>query len=1398
MAQPITTWPGAPGGPQKVPLDVSQAMFGRTSMFSGDQGPMYTGPFNVDMGQFGSIFQIMLPQIMQMLMGGEHAPFQYQPMQNILDQMDANKFVAGNREAMQIASRRDTGTIESMLGGVTQMMTGKPLTDIQEARNYRIAGGVSQFMPLLTQILGPDLIDQLHGTRGSATVMAQQLHHALRTSLDPITGLPGYSGQSAGRVTQDTFENLFGKGADIGMMRGMSAGQAGILMNELQARGLMGKPLGALPIDERRAALPKTMAEDQINRLAEQIPEIKKIMDEGGTPTDAMLDKARGTIRTTHKQLTDPTVKLTDKDIEAMPGAQEIIRSGDATRIGNRLKNLSGAVKAMRDIFGDMGNPNAPMLEILNGLEALTQGGLATMSASQMEMMVLKTHKITNQTGVSLQGMLGMAAQNAGLADQLGLDRSFAVTAAQHGATFGAAAGDNLRLDIPAWGAPDKERLTLADQQLMLHGAASPLANQLNAVLRMSDTGMANPAKNSELASVIDAIKRGQSTYEFDGRKNGVVMPHASMVNLLKRDAGVGETEAYSLMMDTFGNQEYGRKYDTPNMVRKIQTDETVRRMLTPVLGNRIRGAVQDQGINQLLQAQGITQSDTEFREMMDRVGEGVGLDFVKLDPAVVRSTSAKREAMGQSFKNRFRQAVKAKMPNATDAEVDAVVDNMVTQMGGDEALGKMGTTIVSSINAAARSHPLFKSDISMHNLLHRETQEQGNIRERQTEKEAIMSSALSGLGTSDPVRRLSDVLQNASPETGLHEMLSTVLGGVSVDAIRAADPDGGLAEVFGLIQENKKLDAADPVQLNQVRRNSDIVKGIIEGGDVAKEEIRKMEAMRKQITPDEATQEQKDKAIQELEAVDMRKRGLRDAGFKNAQTRMDEASKRLNALDAGTIPDKDIATERRLAAGSVRGMAAELGDNEIDLGNNRFLTKRGIITKGDDGKTKSTSKFDDLGTAREAIGALQGRQHATEQAAKDADAAAAGMPIDERLKAASDAGFIRGDFSYGNEALRQQLERAAKRDSDTSLLGDLGYQLGAKVSKEQVQATSDSGYLADKLLKEGKITDESKSAISTFVLGSRERGRQLLGDERSMAIIGAGGLSLVQGAMAHSDKLQEMATEETKRLGRTVTVGELIQGGDGITDDVKAKANEHYQGLSKWDEITKRRNYGMLPGKGDDPENKKRAAMTDLEKADLADQQQFMKKFSTAEARAADVLDRMTALAATPEQRARLGVDTNRAELLKAITEGDRGVSLNKAIHSRKELLEMAIKKGVFGAKTNIKELTDEETASASNRLGASPLSDTERLDFERLQQEAAPLMDFGLKGMRAGDITQDALNRIRQTSAQMEVTANTQDQTIKVTVDGTVTQRSDGLVDLSLEGRGVMDQVTNTLGMA
>lgn len=810
-----------------------------TPMYGGNAGPRYTGPANIQMGEYGMLLQMAMPAMMQMAAGSNRVPTQFFPEQNVYDQLKSTYQYNSRMQAVQMAAERDARTMERTLGGATQMFTGKPLTDMERARNYEISNFMQGIAPFAVQ-MAPDLYDKLHGSRGSAAVFADQMYRAMRTSVDPLTGAAGYRGDSTARVSNEVFERLFGSGADLSEMKGLSAGQAGLLANELQLRGLMGRPTGTLSLREQRAAVPTQLADAVVDRLARELPEIRDAIREGKTPTEDMLNSARQQIRTTHGALKDAGREMTRQDLEQMPGAEAIIQTTDADRITKRLKNMSGAVKAMKDIFGDQGNPNAPMREIINALDALTQGGLATMSPGQLESIVRKTQSIAQQTGMGLDSIIGLTTQNAGLADQLGLDRSFAITTAQQSALYGAAVGDVGGLDIPVWGAMSKEQLVLADSQLRMHAAASPFTNQLNAVMRMADTGMVKPKEGTELAAMIDAIRKGDRTYSFGGQQKSFSMNRVALTDIITRDAGITGNEVESIIYDRYGNQEYGQKYNTDLITRGQQAVDVIDKFLAPGVGGRLSGVMEERKINESLIQAGVVKSDNEFRQMMQQVGAGVSRDFLKMDPVTRRNADSRQAAMAASVRANMRAALKARMPNASDAQIDAQLQAVVNQVGGDAGLNNLGVISYAEMDQVAFER-YGKSAQVFADLHDPKIQKEAAARRATAEVEAEIATVMANFGTSGPLQRVVDAIQNADENTKLTDVLKEAMGGVDKDKIKGLVPDGALDKIFGMVAEIERLNPDDDKDRVKIRKNLDVIQGWFEGGEAAQNQLDKL-----------------------------------------------------------------------------------------------------------------------------------------------------------------------------------------------------------------------------------------------------------------------------------------------------------------------------------------------------------------------------------------------------------------------------------------------------------------------------------------------------------------------------------------------------------------------------
>lgn len=816
-----------------MPFDPSLGfLFGAMppAIFGSGDPRRFTGPanFNTGMGNNGMsmMLQQMMPFILSKLAHNGRVPAQFFPEQGFYEQMQAQEFFMANQQAMQMATQSDTSSINRTLGGLTQMMTGEPLTEAERTRNFNIASTTSQMMPMLTQMLGPDLVDSLHGSRGSAAIFASQLHSALRTSRDPVTGAIGMSGESAGNISRGVYENLFGDDYNPATLRGMSAGQAGMLAKELQTRGLLGVPLGRLGLEERRAALPDSLSDETFRRIARDTKAIREL---GGDATQEQLDAATAGVRGTYAKLKDRTSgPLTAADVsneDAMPGGEDLLRTADASRISGRLKNLSGAVKAMREIFGDMGNPNAPMREIVDGLNKLTQGGLSSMSAEKLEMTVRKTQAIAKQTGMSVEGIMALTDQATQMGDPLGLHRKQAVFNAQQSALFAASGADSLYLDSRISGQVSAEHLAAADLQLRTHATAAPAANQMRAAIRMLNTGMVAPAEGSKLAKYIEAIKTGSKDYEFR-------MEEADYVDMLAEGPnGANRGAVEMLLRDRLGNQSYGDEYDIGGTVRR---NSMPRDAVQNLYGAAVRDALNMTTIagGQELRDAGILKSDDELQIMTRDVGQGFMQDFLATDAKTFNNNNDRTNHFKEALQTRIIEQLEKKMPLAPPAVVAAAAESFMAKSGG---AGQLVESIYAAINTTAGTDVNAKTAPGVFAMYGDTAFKAMEARNRQAKSDARMGSAFAGLGTTGPMARVIDILQSTDTEGITTDKVLQALGSVAAVDIKTADPTGALAISLGLAARGSKLDASTVEGAEQIEFNTAAIKALNFGGDDAK-----------------------------------------------------------------------------------------------------------------------------------------------------------------------------------------------------------------------------------------------------------------------------------------------------------------------------------------------------------------------------------------------------------------------------------------------------------------------------------------------------------------------------------------------------------------------------------
>lgn len=655
------------------------------SQMSGGPGTMYGGTPLIrnqmfDMSGFpgmngpqGMLLQMMLQPILSSVMGQYgFMGGQFMPTQNMYDHMQATSFFMNNQRAMAMATQSDQGTYYRTMRGVAHM-TGTRFGLEQDIAAQSMAGSISGLAPSMA-MMAPEFFDRLHGVRGSAAVMSHFMHLGGRYMRDPMTGLTGMSGDSAGALSQRLFQGMYGEGADIGAMRGLGAGEVGRMYDEMSRRGMIGAGIS------------------------------------GGGP-DGM--------------------------------------KAEADRLKGRLQEMAGVVSAMRDIFGDMGRPNAPIPEIFNGLQMLTQGGMNTIPKDKIESVVRNTYNLANMSGLGLDNMSQLISRGAGLADQFGLSRTSAISATQHAVAFAAAYGNRTGAGISYYGASDKERMTMLDQQLQQSAGASRQAQLLNAALYIGDTFGALPA-DSEAAALTAALRNRQTSYQFGGMTKSVAMTTENFLDVFQ-GAGVNRQLALNVLASRGGLLATGEKYDTASLARQLQRDVDIMPQFNSVTGLMVKNALP--GV------------DDATANSISNVGVQAAFtvpDEIRGDPAKVAEFVAGRmaQASGGKFSPEQLKPLAASLMTRYEHQVQT--------------------------NPRLRAYKSFWELSDAHNPTLRA--EANRIRD-EAQTRTDLQTSFSRLGRIDPLRRMMTILSDrvTGKDDNFGELISEALGGVPADVLLAA-----------------------------------------------------------------------------------------------------------------------------------------------------------------------------------------------------------------------------------------------------------------------------------------------------------------------------------------------------------------------------------------------------------------------------------------------------------------------------------------------------------------------------------------------------------------------------------------------------------------------------------
>jgi len=717
-------------------------------------------PF-MDGGPMGGIAAMAATPYMGKMMGHVGmTPMGVGHDQNVYDRLMNQRYSMMQMQAMQSAAASDRDNYMKTFRGLAAI-SGTPFGAEQRRAAMSLANSATMMAPMFAEMM-PDFMDQMGGLRGSATVMSKRIIDAGRYRMDPVTGRMGMSAETAGAVSNNLYGSLYSD-EHLPKMKGVTAGQVGSLYGELQMRGMVGTAAAegrymGIRGDDPRAATFKAIEEMRSSNpdlLAKAAQNQKVDLGKPGGITASDLDK-----------------------LNLDPNVAGKLRSFDSDRIKRSVKSYVDVVAAMRDIFGDMGKPNAPMQELIAGIEALTMGGMGQIDPGRMGMMVRQTYNLAKQTGVSLDNVMQMQGHAAQRAGQMGIEPTFAMQATQGALAFGGAYRAQGHAAHQAWGTMNADQVTQLDSNLRVQASSSNMANRMAAAVRMAEQ-VGGFDDDSEAGRFVAAAKGGSNEYRAaDGSIKSMMLndrDFARMMTTAKdkdgKSANVSEGDVQSMLSQRDTNREYVEKYAMGNTVRRSQgTDE-----LHPFIGGRMQETLAAK-FRESLGRQGVPAAEAAKRahDVAATIGQKVTRKMFDLSTEEFADTGTRNKAIAGFIQDELESNVMG----------DVLGD--MKQGDKDKFLAQTADRFYGSANRAIKGsmYRSFGNIQNVHRLTNKTTLDESDRQSMKARFTSEMQDAMSPLGHGSMLQRAVDALQHARPDSDGLEVVAAALGGVKIEDI--------------------------------------------------------------------------------------------------------------------------------------------------------------------------------------------------------------------------------------------------------------------------------------------------------------------------------------------------------------------------------------------------------------------------------------------------------------------------------------------------------------------------------------------------------------------------------------------------------------------------------------
>jgi hypothetical protein len=537
----------------------------------------FANPAHID-DAFGYLANMYGPQLVQGAFGPDAFLMHQMPGQNVMDQHTAAQYQRGGAQVINAAHMAGNQEVAKKLLALQQIQTGgQPITQLD--REHANTGAQVLNNPLFKQFaastVGAETYEGfMFGRRGDPSAIAGAANRIGFYRADAATGDSRMSADSLRQFSQNVYQNMYGNDANLDEMRGFGAVASGEMMEHLFQKGQLPQALGALTPAERVKAMSAAKRDDKtMTRLAEQFghddlmarnfdysratEEEQKIM-----LADKMGDykkRVSSTFEEIDKHVAkDPRAKSIS-EIEQLDGFSNAANAVDAQRTTKALKDYNGTIAAIREIFGDNGQANAPVQALIKSLEHLT-GGSSSLAPGKLEKLVREVRMAARDSNTSLTELNKIVRDEQEMGVQMGLSRESGLERAHVNMLRSQSMHDSGAYEKMLPGKLQKAEADQVMADFSRRGDASA-GGQSIAVLNRLVTENPDKYRGTKMEAAVKAYRNNQEEFEYKGKKHNL----AQMVGeggvgamyQLARESGASDRMFRAYQMDRQGLQPF-------------------------------------------------------------------------------------------------------------------------------------------------------------------------------------------------------------------------------------------------------------------------------------------------------------------------------------------------------------------------------------------------------------------------------------------------------------------------------------------------------------------------------------------------------------------------------------------------------------------------------------------------------------------------------------------------------------------------------------------------------------------------------------------------------------------------------------------------------------------------